>query len=148
MKTRFMENEMQAQATGWLQSGPTGLGFYNFPLFHLTLTFVFCSYFVVGSFVHSIPHQIGNSSLSLSLPVPTETQFWTKSTKPYLYTTLGLEIPGAEITVGGILWQIAAFEEDRERVRFCIPDTGSEINLLFFKCLSAPDPSEECMAQP
>lgn len=148
MKTRFMENELQAQATVWLQSGPTGLCFDNFPLFHLTIAFVFCSYFVVGSFVHPIPYQIGNPSLSLCLPVPAETQFWTKSTKPYLYTSTGLETPEAEITVGGILWQIEAFEEDRGHVRFPIPDTRSEISLLFVKCLSAPDPNVELLHTP
>lgn len=96
----------------------------------------------MGSFVHPIPYQIGNPSLSLSLPVPAETQFWTKSTKPYLYTSTGLETPEAETTAGGVLWQIEAFEEDGGHVRFPIPDTRSEISLLFVKCLSAPDPAQ------
>jgi hypothetical protein len=86
-----------------MQSGSAGLLFYKFPLFHLRLTFVFCSYFVVGPFVHPFLHQIGNPSLSLSLPVPAETHnFLPSQQKPYLYTTIGLKTPEAERAVGGI----------------------------------------------
>lgn len=76
---------------------PRGVFFYNFPLWHLTRAFVFCSYFVaVVSFVHHFSHQIVKRFLSFPILSQQKCTIRTKLTKLYLQTMIGLKTPKTE----------------------------------------------------